>query len=331
MEYYSIGKLSKKTNLSPDALRYYDEIGLLKPEHVDALSGYRYYTDDSILTLVRIAELKEFGISLRNIKEILQSGCDLKEVYNLQYEKLVTQRAQLDATVKKLAKKLAHNKGEDRMNKTLLLVDDAAIMRMMLKDILEKSGYKTIEAENGIRGLEMYKTHKPDAVLMDIAMPELEGIEATRKIMEHDKNAKIIMVSAVCKPRKIAEALLAGAQGFVAKPFSSEFLFKVIDDVFLSDVIFNVNRLDWVKTEYEKDESIGQNIVDAIIGYAKGETNELLWNKDETLVVYNDVKGLLNSLSQGLPGGSSNEEQIGEIREELKEIKDMLKKLTSED
>ena len=83
------------------------------------------------------------------------------------------------------------------MAKNILICDDAAFMRMMIKDILTKNGYNIVgEAENGAKAVEKYAELKPDLVLMDITMPEMDGIEALKKIKAADANASIIMCSA---------------------------------------------------------------------------------------------------------------------------------------
>ena len=80
------------------------------------------------------------------------------------------------------------------MGKRILIVDDAAFMRMMIKDILTKNDYEVVgEAENGLKAIEKYKDLRPDLVLMDITMPELDGIQAVRLIMEHDAKAKVVL------------------------------------------------------------------------------------------------------------------------------------------
>ena len=79
------------------------------------------------------------------------------------------------------------------MAKSVLICDDAAFMRVMIKDILTKNGYEVVgEAENGIKAVEKYTETKPDLVMMDITMPEMDGIQALKKIKEGDPGATII-------------------------------------------------------------------------------------------------------------------------------------------
>jgi two-component system, chemotaxis family, chemotaxis protein CheY len=103
---------------------------------------------------------------------------------------------------------------------SVLIVDDALFMRTVLKDILTKNGYEVIgEATNGYEAIEKYQELKPDITTMDITMPELDGIEALKKIMEIDRNAKIIMCSAMGQQGIVIEAIKQGASDFIIKPF----------------------------------------------------------------------------------------------------------------
>ncbi|MFS8630889.1 MAG: response regulator [Bacillales bacterium] len=115
------------------------------------------------------------------------------------------------------------------MSKTVLIVDDAAFMRMMIKDILEKNGYTVVgEAENGNVAVEKYKELNPDIVTMDITMPEKDGITALKEIREYDPNAVVIMCSAMGQQAMVIDAIQAGAKDFVVKPFQAE---RVIEAV----------------------------------------------------------------------------------------------------
>ena len=109
------------------------------------------------------------------------------------------------------------------MAKSILICDDAAFMRMMIKDILTKNGYNVAgEAENGAKGVEKYNELKPDLVLMDITMPEMDGIEALKAIKSADSNAKVIMCSAMGQQAMVIESIQAGAKDFIVKPFQAD-------------------------------------------------------------------------------------------------------------
>ncbi len=111
----------------------------------------------------------------------------------------------------------------------ILIADDSMFMRMTLRRILEKNGYKiSAEAENGLQAVEKYIKYKPDLVTMDITMPIMEGIESVRKIMQIDKEAKIIMCSAVGQKSLVTAAIQAGAKDFIIKPFQSERVLSAI-------------------------------------------------------------------------------------------------------
>lgn len=111
----------------------------------------------------------------------------------------------------------------------ILIVDDAAFMRMMIKDILTKNGFNVIaEAENGAVAVQKYVETKPDLVIMDITMPEMDGIEAVKQIRQQDPSAKIIMCSAMGQQAMVIDAIQAGAKDFIVKPFQPE---RVIEAV----------------------------------------------------------------------------------------------------
>jgi len=114
----------------------------------------------------------------------------------------------------------------------VLIVDDAAFMRMMIKDILEKNGYDVVgEANNGLKGVELYKLEKPDIVTMDITMPEMDGIEAVKAIKAFDPAAKVIMCSAMGQQTMVMDAIRAGAKDFIVKPFQSDRVLEAIKKV----------------------------------------------------------------------------------------------------
>ncbi len=111
----------------------------------------------------------------------------------------------------------------------VLIVDDAAFMRMMMKDILTKNGFEIAgEAPNGVKAIEMYKIEKPDLVTMDITMPDMDGIQAVKSIKQIDPTAKIIMCSAMGQQTMVLDAIKAGASDFIVKPFQAD---RVLDAI----------------------------------------------------------------------------------------------------
>ena len=121
--------------------------------------------------------------------------------------------------------------GEKIMAK-VMICDDAAFMRMMIKDILTKNGYEiAAEAENGAIAVEKYPEAKPDLVLMDITMPDMDGIQALKKIKEIDANANVIMCSAMGQQAMVIESIQAGAKDFIVKPFQAERVIEAVKKV----------------------------------------------------------------------------------------------------
>ena len=115
------------------------------------------------------------------------------------------------------------------MAKNILICDDAAFMRMMIKDILTKNGYNVAgEAENGLKAVEKYNETKPDLVMMDITMPEMDGIQALKKIKESDPGATVIMCSAMGQQAMVIEAIQSGAKDFIVKPFPADRVLEAI-------------------------------------------------------------------------------------------------------
>lgn len=115
------------------------------------------------------------------------------------------------------------------MAKNVLICDDAAFMRMMIKDILSKNGYNIAgEAENGLKAIEKYNELKPDLVLMDITMPEMDGIQALKKIKEADPGATIIMCSAMGQQAMVIESIQSGAKDFIVKPFQADRVLEAV-------------------------------------------------------------------------------------------------------
>ena len=115
------------------------------------------------------------------------------------------------------------------MAKNILICDDAAFMRMMIKDILTKNGYNVAgEAENGLKAVEKFKEVNPDLVLMDITMPEMDGIQALKEIKKIDGGAKVIMCSAMGQQAMVIESIQSGARDFIVKPFQPDRVLEAV-------------------------------------------------------------------------------------------------------
>lgn len=114
----------------------------------------------------------------------------------------------------------------------ILIVDDAAFMRMTIRKMLEPAGHTVVaEAGTGTDGIAQYKKYNPEVALFDLTMPEMDGMSAIKQIKEYDKNARIIVCTALGQQAKIAEAIESGASDFIVKPFKQDRLLAAIDKV----------------------------------------------------------------------------------------------------
>ena len=104
----------------------------------------------------------------------------------------------------------------------IMVVDDAAFMRMRCTKVLQDNGYETLEAGNGVEAVKKYMESKPDGVLMDITMPDMDGIATLKRLVEIDSSVKVAMVTAMGQQSLVIEALKLGARDFVVKPFNAE-------------------------------------------------------------------------------------------------------------
>lgn len=118
------------------------------------------------------------------------------------------------------------------MSGKIMIVDDAAFMRMMIKDTLKKNGYEDlIEAADGEIAVNQYKAETPDLVIMDITMPNKDGLQALKEIKEYDSSAKIVMCSAMGQESMVVEAIKLGAKDFIVKPFKPDRILKTVTTV----------------------------------------------------------------------------------------------------
>jgi len=116
------------------------------------------------------------------------------------------------------------------MPKKVLIVDDAVFMRGLIKDVFSSPDFEIVgEASNGVEGVEKFKELNPDIVIMDIVMPFKSGIEATREIRRLSSSVIIIICSALGQETLVMEAIEAGANDFIVKPFKKEEVLSVIN------------------------------------------------------------------------------------------------------
>ena len=104
----------------------------------------------------------------------------------------------------------------------VLIVDDESLIRMDLRDIIESCGHEVVaEGTNGVEALELCKKHKPDIILMDVKMPELDGIEAARQIRFHHE-APVVLLTSYSQQDLIDKARDSGVYGYLIKPVREE-------------------------------------------------------------------------------------------------------------
>ena len=111
----------------------------------------------------------------------------------------------------------------------ILVVDDAAFMRVRAAKVLQDNGHEVAQAENGLEAVKQYAEWRPDAVLMDITMPEMDGLAALKEIKRLDPAARVAMVTAMGQQAIVMEALKAGAKDFVLKPFQPDRVLGAVD------------------------------------------------------------------------------------------------------
>jgi two-component system, chemotaxis family, chemotaxis protein CheY len=113
----------------------------------------------------------------------------------------------------------------------VLVVDDAEFLRVRLTKMLTAEGHEVFQAENGVKAVAVYQEIHPDVVLMDVTMPEMDGLTALKEIVRLDAKAKVIMLTALGQESVVLEAVKSGARDFVVKPFEQERVMKAITKI----------------------------------------------------------------------------------------------------
>jgi two-component system chemotaxis response regulator CheY len=111
----------------------------------------------------------------------------------------------------------------------VMIVDDAAFTRLMLRDIFAANGIEVVaEASNGVEAVLLFKKLRPDLVIMDISMPEMDGLAALVRIRKIDLHAKVVMCTALEQHSMVLDAIKAGAKDFIVKPFNKDRIVETI-------------------------------------------------------------------------------------------------------
>ena len=168
-------------------------------------------------------------------------------------------------------------------NMKVLLVDDHSVVRMGFKMLIDSEQDMDViaEAESGEAGIKSYKEYNPDITIMDITMPGIGGLEAIERILAHDKNAKILVLSAHEDSVHPKRALNAGALGYLTKRSAAEELIKAIRSVqkgtkYLESSIAQQMALTQLSGENNPVEVLSDREFEVFIALAKGKsTNEI--------------------------------------------------------
>lgn len=121
------------------------------------------------------------------------------------------------------------------MSRKILVVDDSIAIARQLTKIIEGAGdFEVVgHAKNGAEAVKLFKTLQPDAVMMDIVMPMMDGIQSLRTLIRLDPEARVVVVSSVGGAgQKVEEAIRLGAQAVVSKPFEAEKVKAILDRIF---------------------------------------------------------------------------------------------------
>jgi two-component system, chemotaxis family, chemotaxis protein CheY len=114
---------------------------------------------------------------------------------------------------------------------TILVVDDAAFMRMRCVKLLNDNGFDVVQASDGIEAIERYKESKPDGVLLDITMPKMDGLLTLKELKRIDPGVRVGILSAMGQQAMVVETLKMGARDYVVKPFDSSRFITAVNNI----------------------------------------------------------------------------------------------------
>jgi two-component system chemotaxis response regulator CheY len=135
-------------------------------------------------------------------------------------------------------------------DRTVLVADDVPLIRKLCSAILRKQGYGIIEAQDGREAVAQYQEHRPDVVLLDLRMPQMDGLAALRAIRELDPNARIIIITSGSES-EVQQALRAGARGFVLKPFNRDHILAAVQTLFAAPRGAQCAMHGWTSASYD--------------------------------------------------------------------------------
>lgn len=206
--------LAEKLNVTPQAVsRWENGISLPDVEVLPKLANLLHISIDGLLGYQSGNDTK---ISEEELKNLVEVSPD---------EPALTQNQINEIT--------GYLPGAEKVSdKKILVIDDSAFMRMMLEDILTSNGHKISQAEDGKEALEVLKSKEIDLCLLDIAMPNMNGLATLKEVKKTYPNLKVVMLSARCQERYVVTALRLGADGFIAKPFQPQELIEQVNAVF---------------------------------------------------------------------------------------------------
>ena len=114
----------------------------------------------------------------------------------------------------------------------VMIVDDAMLARRIMRNVLSEAGHDIVdEAGDGAKAVEGYREHKPDVVLMDITMPDLNGVDAAHQILTEYPEARIVMVTSVNRELTVRESVAAGVAAYIVKPYRAETVVNTLERV----------------------------------------------------------------------------------------------------